>query len=119
MKKREIQIRQWNYDTKQYDNAGDPVSIYLLAKCIDENQFAEFLTDWTNNFSVSYGMGQRIGRLLHTAHRTLQRSIIVVLTGIIAGLSEQSHTDPRNEHAIALAKDIKELYEEKGAGMMI
>ena len=116
---REIQIKQYDYDKKAYEEVGEPVSIYLLAKSINREQFAKFMEDWTNNFSVSYGEGQRIGRLLHSAHRTLQRSIIVVLTGIISGLSEQVYTDPRNEHSIALAKDIKALYEEKGAGMMV
>jgi hypothetical protein len=46
---------------------------------------------------------------LRFTHRTLQRLAICFAFGIIAGLSEQEHTDPRNETAIQTAKKIKAM----------
>ena len=95
------------------------VSVYSIAKCITSEQFAELLDTYVNNYSVGYGHGHNIGLKLRSSHRTLQRSIIVELVGIIAGISEQDYTDARNEHAIKLAKSIKALYEDIGAGWMV
>jgi len=95
------------------------VSLYALAKCITQEQMAYLLDSWANNFSATYGKGKEIGAILTSSHRTLQRSIITVLVGIISGLSEQDYTDIRNAAAIALAKQIKALYDQDGTGPFV
>ena len=113
-----IKLSHYDYDLKETVSDGE-VSVYAIAKAITNEQIAYLLDNWVNNFSATYRNGIEIGHILRSTHRTLQRSIIVVLVGIIAGLSEQDHTDPRNEYAIHLAKQIKALYEEIGAGAFI
>jgi hypothetical protein len=44
-------------------------------------------------------------------HRTLQRLAICFAFGLIAGLSEQEYTDPRNESAVKTAKKITTMLE--------
>jgi hypothetical protein len=95
------------------------VSTNAIAKGMTPESLAGLLEDYVNTFSSGYKRGQKTGRSLQRTHRTLQRSVIVELVGVIAGLAEQEHTDPRNKQSIALAKKIKELYEEHGAGMMV
>jgi len=113
-----ITIKHYDYDLKE-EIADADVGVHSLARSMDAEQFAQLLEDWVNNFSSRYKRGLKIGHELRRSHRTLQRSVIVELVGIIAGLSEQEYTDLRNEHAIHLAKQIKRVYEEIGAGGMV
>jgi len=113
-----LELKHWDYDKKEYVSDGE-VSLYKVAKALDAETLADLLDDYVNNFSSSYKRGLETGRKLRQSHRTLQRSVIVELVGIIAGLSEQEHTDPRNETAIHLAKQIKAVYEEIGGGPFV
>jgi len=113
-----VELQEWNYETKEYDSKG-PVSMYLLAKCIQPEQLATLLENCVNNFSSGFTHGRNMGREMRTMHRTLQRSMVAELCGIVAGLSEQEHTDVRNEGAIKLAKAVAQLAEESGFGPLV
>jgi hypothetical protein len=52
------------------------------------------------------------GARASSTHRTLQRLVVCFAFGLIAGLSEQNYTDPRNETAIQTAKKIAQMLEE-------
>jgi len=114
----DLELKHWDYDKHEYVSDGQ-VSGYAVAKALDAESFASLLDDYVNNFSSSYKHGVKTGHKLRQSHRTLQRSVIVELVGIISGLSEQEWTDPRNEQAIKLAKQVKALYEETGAGPFV
>ena len=117
--KHKAQVKHYDYDAKEYVVDAE-VSIHSLARSLDGEQFAQLLDDYVNDFSKGdYRHGLKLGHELRNTHRTLQRSAIVMLVGIIAGLSEQEYTDARNEYAVHLAKQIKGVYEEIGAGRMI
>lgn len=114
-----VTLKQYDADRHTYVATGQEVSIGALAKSLTPEQLALLLQDYANSFDSSYRRGLQIGKDLHTAHRTIQRSIIVELVGILAGLAEQEHTDPRNAQAIALARHIRKLYEAHGPGPFI
>ena len=118
MTRDKIIIKHHDYALKT-DVVDAEVSAYAVAKSMDQDQFAELLDTYTNVMRNDYKHGFDIGCKLRSAHRTIQRSIIVLLVGIISGLSEQLRTDLRNEQAIKLAKQIRELYENVGAGPMV
>jgi hypothetical protein len=113
-----VKLKKYDYDKREMVEAGE-VSLYLVAKNLDAEQLAKLLDDYCNNMRSGYKRGVETGHELRRHHRTLQRSIIVELVGIIAGLSEQDYTDARNEQAVELAKKIKALYEEHGVGRFI
>lgn len=113
-----MKLRKYDYDKGEYVETGE-VSLHAVAKSMDPEQFAELLETYTNNMSSGYKRGLETGRKLTRAHRTIQRSIVTELVGVIAGMTDQEYTDPRNEQAIALAKAIKALYEEQGAGPFV
>lgn len=98
---------------------GDIVDTHAIARSLDPETFAALLDDYVNTFHSDFKRGEKTGKELRRSHRTLQRSVIVELVGIIAGISDQDFTDARNEGAIALAKKIKALYEEHGAGRLV
>lgn len=87
------------------------VPVYMVAKHITEEQFADFLDDYENKFSNEYEEGKRIGRLLQHHHRTLQGSIIRLCLGIVAGMGEAKYFDRRNEAGVALGKKLAEMIE--------
>ena len=115
MSKHMIQLSHYDYDKKETVEDGE-VSVHAIAKALTIEQMAELLDNYANNYSATYGHGMKIGEILRSSHRTLQRSVIVVLTGIISGLAHQEYTDLRNERAIALASKIEALFDEHGAG---
>jgi hypothetical protein len=49
--------------------------------------------------------GKEIGLMLRFTHHTLQGLAMCFAFGLIAGLSEQEFTDPRNETAIQSSND--------------
>lgn len=118
MSKYELELTHYDYDEKETVSDG-AVSIRDIARALDPETLAELLDDYVNNFSSGYKRGRKTGHALRSHHRTLQRSVITELIGVISGLSEQEYTDPRNEKAIELAKKVKALYEEYGAGGMV
>lgn len=69
--------------------------------------FALTFVSFANQMSSQNGT--ILGLILCQAHRTLQRSIIVLCLDIIRGLATQEYTDARNETAIATAKKISTM----------
>jgi hypothetical protein len=98
------------------------ISVYEIARNIKEEQIAELLEDFGNRFFNEYHSGQRVGKLLETAHRTLQASIFRWALGLCVGLSDRTITrsdgstfeavDERNEMSVRCGKDIERLIEE-------
>jgi len=113
-----IELSHYDYNTNTKVSDGE-VLVHAVAKVITPEQMAELLDNYCNTFSGGYKRGVKTGEELRRTHRTLQRSVIVECVGVIAGLSDQEYTDARNERAIALAKRIKALYDELGAGGLV
>lgn len=106
------------YSSESHREENDvTVSVHSIAHGITPGQMANLLSDYVNIGCDRHGLA--IGKALCSEHRTLQRSVIVLCVKIVCGLADQQYTDARNEDAIALAKRIKALYEEHGAGMFI
>jgi len=116
--KHNIELSHYDYDANEVVQDGD-VSVRAVAKAMEFEHFAEMLDNYCNTYSSGFERGRRVGKELQRTHNTIQRSIIVELVGVIAGLSDQAYTDARNADAVALAKKIAALYEQDGAGMMI
>jgi hypothetical protein len=114
----QIKLSHYDYDSNRVVSDGE-VSTRTVAKSITPAQLAEILEDYANTYSASFQRGRETGKSLQSSHRTLQRSVIVELCGIIAGLGDQIYTDARNQKAIALAKKIAALVEEEGFGPCI
>ena len=113
-----VELSHYDYTANEVVQDGD-VSVHTLAKSIEVEQFAELLDNYCNSFHSRFERGVKTGEILRETHRTLQRSIIVELLGVVAGLSKQDFTDARNERAIALAKKVAELVDEHGFGAFI
>jgi hypothetical protein len=97
------------------------ISVSDIGRSITDEQMAELLEDYINHFK-EYRHGEHIGKLLETAHRTLQASLFRWALGLCVGLSERTitrndgstfeATDGRNEMSVACGKKIKELIED-------
>jgi hypothetical protein len=106
-----IKIRAYNSETSRTDETGETIDVYTIAKSLTIENFAAILDDFLNLGGKGYHEGKHVGLELRFTHRTLQRLVICFVFGIIAGLSEQEYTDPRNETAIQTAKKIVQLME--------
>ena len=106
-----IHLKAWNSDTGCNEATGEMLSVYSLAKSLTTGNFANLLEDYLNLGGKGYREGREIGLQLRYTHRTLQRLVICFALGLIAGLSEQEFTDPRNETAIQTAKQIVQRLE--------
>jgi hypothetical protein len=106
-----IRLKEYNSVTSHNEETGETVSLYSLAKSLTPETFASLLDDFLNLGGKGYREGKEIGLQLRFTHRTLQRLVICFAFGIIAGLSEQEYTDPRNETAIQTAKKVVQLIE--------
>ena len=106
-----IQLKQYNSETGCNEATGETISTYQLAKSMTLENFSTLLDEFLNLGGKGFPEGKQTGLQLRYTHRTLQRLVICFALGMIAGLSEQEHTDPRNETAIKTAKKIVELME--------
>jgi hypothetical protein len=109
--KNTIKIRAYNSETSRTEETGETIDVYALAKSLTIENFAAMLDDFLNLGGKGYREGKEIGLQLRFTHRTLQRLVICFALGMIAGLSEQEYTDPRNEVAIQTAKKVVQLME--------
>ncbi|HNZ02402.1 MAG TPA: hypothetical protein PKJ34_14400 [Anaerolineaceae bacterium] len=96
-----IHLKPWESTT-----GVETISIYLVARSLTAQNFAALLDEYLNLGGKGYREGREIGLELRSTHRTLQRLVICFALGLIAGLAEQEHTDPRNATAIQTAKRI-------------
>jgi hypothetical protein len=106
-----IQLKEWNSGSSTTEDTGESISIYTVAKSMTLDNFTKLFDEFLNLGAKDYRSGKEVGLNLRTTHRSLQRLAICFAFGLIAGLSEQEFTDPRNETAIQTAKKIKEMIE--------
>jgi len=99
----------------------EELSVRDVAKALTNEQFAEMLGDYMNCFCNEYNKGQEIGQLLQRQHRTLQGSVCRLLLGMLVGIGDTEYSDPRNEKAVAVGKQLKAMIEsnELNFGYMI
>ena len=109
--KNTIKIKAYNSETSRNEETGQTIDVYTLAKSMTIENFAAMLDDFLNLGGKGYREGREVGLQLRFTHRTLQRLVICFAFGMIAGLSEQEYTDPRNETAIQTAKKVVHLME--------
>ena len=106
-----IIMRAWDSQTGRNVETGERFSTYQVAKSLTVENLAALLDDFLNLGGKGFREGKQVGLQLRTTHRTLQRQVICFALGLIAGLSEQEFTDPRNETAIQTAKKITQMLE--------
>ena len=104
-----IHMKTWNSNTGCNEDTGETSSVYSLAKSLTSGNFSALLQDYLNLGGKGYREGREIGLQLRITHRTLQRLVICFTFGLIAGLSEQEYTDPRNETAIQTARKVAQM----------
>ena len=107
-----IYLRAYDSETGRTEVTGESLSTYQVAKSLTHENFAALLDEFLNSGGKDFREGKEIGLQLRFTHRTLQRLVICFTFGLIAGLSEQEYTDPRNETAIQTAKIISQMVEE-------
>lgn len=104
-----IILKAWNADTNRIEETGETLSTYTIAKSLTLENFTALFDEFLNLGGKGFREGQLVGQQLRTTHRTLQRLAVCFALGITAGLSEQEHTDPRNETAIQTAKNVAQM----------
>jgi len=107
-----IILKSWNSDSSRIEETGETLSTYTIAKSLSLENFTALLDEFLNLGGKGFREGQLVGQQLRTTHRTLQRLAVCFALGIIAGLSEQEHTDPRNEFAIQTAKVVAQMLDD-------
>lgn len=87
-------------------------STYEIARSMGhDNEFlADLIDEYLNKIGRGMPEGVAVGKFLMDTHPASQRTFIAFCLGAIIGISNQSHTDPRNETAIAAAKKISDMY---------
>jgi hypothetical protein len=106
-----IHLLVYNSATGRTEETGDTINTYQIARSLTSENFASLLDEFLNLGGKGYREGKEIGLRLRFTHRTLQRLVVCFAFGVIAGLSEQEYTDPRNETAIQTAKKLVQLME--------
>ena len=107
-----IKLKDWNSDCSRIEETGETISTYQVAKSLTSENFVALFDEYLNLGGKDFREGKGIGLQLRFTHRTLQRLVICFAFGLIAGLSEQEYTDPRNETAIQTARKIVQMLEE-------
>ena len=106
---RTIILKEYNMETHRTEETGETIGTSKLAQSMTMENFASLLDDFLNRGGKGYREGLMTGLQLRCSHRTMQRLIICFAFGLIAGLSEQEYTDPRNETAIQTAKKVAQM----------
>ncbi len=109
---RNIRFNELNTETRRTEETGETINTHQVAKSMTLENFAALLDDFLNLGGKGFREGKEVGMQMRFTHRTLQRLAICFAFGMIAGLSEQQRTDPRNETAILTAKKIAVMLEE-------
>jgi len=104
-----IYLKDWNPESRMTEPTGEVVSIYAFARSITPLNFAKLFDNYLNLGGKGANDGRLVGLHLRNTHRTLQRLAVCFALGLITGLSEQEHTDARNETAVETAKKIAQL----------
>ena len=104
-----VHIKRLEGSTNHHVEEGEPISVYSLARSMTIDNFTCLIDEFLNLGGKGYREGKEVGLQLRLTHRTLQRLAICFTLGLIAGLSEQEYSDPRNETAIQTAKKVVQL----------
>lgn len=104
-----IQLKEWNIKTLKVEPTGEIVGIHRLASSMTPENFARLFEKYLNLGGKQFNEGRLIGLHLRHTHRTLQRLAICFALGLVEGISEQEHTDARNETAIQTAKKVAQM----------
>lgn len=107
-----IQLKAWNSTTSMTETTGESISVYTIARSMTLHNFTKLFDEFLNLGGKQFREGCLVGQQLRYTHRSLQRLAICFSFGIIAGLSEQEFTDPRNETAVETAKKVKQLIDQ-------
>ena len=107
-----IVLKDWNSETYHYEPTGQTISISQIARSMTAENFSRFFDTYINLGAKGFAEGKEIGYQLRFTHRTLQRLAICFALGVIVGLSEQEHTDERNETAIQTGKKLAQMVED-------
>ena len=107
-----IKLKDFNSDFSLIEETGETISTYQIAKSLTTENFAALFDEYLNLGGKDFREGKLIGLHLRLTHRTLQRLVICFAFGLIAGLSEQDYTDPRNETAIQTAQKVVQMLAE-------
>jgi len=106
-----ILLKEWSSESSTTVLTGETISVYTVARSMTLDNFTKLLDEYLNLGAKDFRSGKEIGLKLRTTHRSLQRLAVCFAFGIIAGLSEQQFTDPRNEEAIKTAKKVAAMIE--------
>ena len=106
-----IKLRARNSDSKTSEENRETISVYRVARSMTIYNFAALLDSFLNSGGKGFREGQEVGFHMRSTHRTLQRLAICFAFGLIVGISDQEHSDPRNEEAIKTAKKISGMLE--------
>ena len=109
---RTIKLREYNSESRCIEETGKTLSTHTIARSLTLENFTCLLDDYLNLGGKGYRDGKQVGLQMRTTHRTLQRLVICFALGMIAGLSEQEFTDPRNETAIKTAKKLTKMLDD-------
>ncbi len=104
-----IQMKAWNSEKGCNEETGESLNVYSLARSMSPGNLAALVEEFLNLGGKGFREGREIGLLYRYTHRTFQRLVICFAFGLIAGLSEQEFTDPRNETAIQTAKKVARM----------
>ena len=107
-----IALKARNSETHKSEPTGELVSIHVIARSITPEKVARLLDNYLNYGGKGTNEGRLVGLHLRHTHRTLQRLVICFALGLIMGLSEQEHTDARNQTAIETAKKLAQMMRE-------
>lgn len=84
-------------------------------KRLNNEEFAEMLDSYCNNFSTDFRQGVEIGKKLQTHHRTIQATVFRFLIGILVGIGKDvqpNRMDARNEQAVICSIQIADMMED-------
>jgi hypothetical protein len=100
-------------EVDEYGGVPSEVGLMDLSRALDIESMAALIDNYNNSFENPLERGQKTGRELQKAHRTLQRNAVMWALGIVAGLGETdiTWTDARNRDAIFTAIKIREMME--------
>lgn len=112
MSKTSIELKRYNWDTKQEESLGE-VNVFHLVRSIDNEQLAYFLGEYLNvGMKSGFGTGKTVGKFAQRDHRTIQGELIRFALGLIVSLSDQENTDARNEMPVEMGKKIAKMVED-------
>lgn len=85
------------------------VSLYGLSKTLTAPMIASIFENWANSMSRNPKRdGEIVGRLLSTAHRTLQGCAVNFFISVLISF-DTAWSDPRNDVAMDTCRKIKAL----------